>query len=52
MNFPGTLSDANWTWRSDADALTDALAGKIRSLTKLYGRLAQAEETHAVIKEN
>ena len=52
MNFPGTLSDANWTWRADADALTDALAGKIRSLTKLYGRLAQAEETHAVIKEN
>ena len=52
MNFPGTLTDANWTWRVSADALTDALAEKIYRLTKLYGRLAQAEETHAVIKEN
>ena len=29
MNFPGTLTDANWTWRVSADALTDDLAEKI-----------------------
>ena len=52
MNFPGTLTDANWTWRVSADALTDDLAEKIYRLTKLYGRLAQVEETPAVIKEN
>ncbi len=40
MNFPGTLSDANWTWRAK-DGVTDAaLAKKIRGLTALYGRLA------------
>jgi len=39
MNFPGTLSDANWTWRM-ADGLADErLAQRIHELTKLYGRL-------------
>ena len=50
MNFPGTLSDANWTWRADAGFMTDELSDRIRRLTKLYGRLP--EETPAVIKES
>ena len=50
MNFPGTLTDANWTWRAEAGFMTDELSERIRRLTRLYGRLA--EETPAVIKEN
>ena len=43
MNFPGTLSDANWTWRMEEGKCDAALAKKIRNMTKLYGRLgAQA----------
>jgi len=38
MNFPGTLSDANWTWRVGQGVMTRALAKKILKLTKLYGR--------------
>ena len=39
MNRPGSLSCANWTWRANASQLTPALAEKIRSITKRYGRL-------------
>ena len=39
MNFPGTMSDANWTWRLKEGACTDALAEKICKMTRLYGRL-------------
>lgn len=39
MNFPGTMTDCNWTWRVDGARITDALAEKIRSMTALYGRL-------------
>ena len=38
MNFPGTLSDANWTWRADADFMNEDLGKKILNMTKLYGR--------------
>ena len=41
MNFPGTLSDANWTWRAKDGAINDALAAKLLRLTKLYGRLGK-----------
>jgi 4-alpha-glucanotransferase len=40
MNFPGTLSDANWTWRAVDGMINSELAGKIRAMTVLYGRLA------------
>jgi len=40
MNFPGTLSDCNWTWRAKDDIMSDSLAKKIYNMTKLYGRLA------------
>ena len=43
MNFPGTLSDCNWTWRAKNDIMSEALAQKIRALTVLYGRLGNQE---------
>ncbi len=39
MNFPGTRTDRNWTWRASPDFLSDALAEKIKGLTRTYGRL-------------
>ena len=41
MNFPGTLSDANWTWRVEEGKINADLAKKILSMTKLYGRLGK-----------
>ena len=38
MNFPGTLSDSNWTWRVKDGIMTPGLAKKLQNLTKLYGR--------------
>jgi len=42
MNFPGTLSDSNWTWRVKDGIMTDNLAEEIRRMTALYGRLKNA----------
>ncbi|MGM9589502.1 MAG: 4-alpha-glucanotransferase [Faecousia sp.] len=39
MNFPGTLSDSNWTWRVKDDIINEDLAGKIRELTRRYARI-------------
>lgn len=39
MNFPGTLSDSNWTWRAKDGMIEKSLARKIRELTALYARL-------------
>ncbi len=39
MNFPGTQSSANWTWRAGKDCMDPDLAKKLYDLTKLYGRL-------------
>lgn len=39
MNFPGTLSSANWTWRAQPGFDSVALAARIRETTRLYGRL-------------
>ncbi len=38
MNFPGTMTDCNWTWRAKSGTITSVLAEKIRKLTILYGR--------------
>ena len=38
MNHPGVLSSKNWTWRAKEGFATDALAQKIRSAAKRYGR--------------
>ena len=39
MNFPGTLSDSNWTWRAKDGILNKDLAMRIRELTALYARI-------------
>ena len=41
MNFPGTLSDANWTWRAEKKDINLSLAKRIYNMTKLYGRLVE-----------
>ena len=38
MNFPGTLSDSNWTWRVENGIMTPVLAEKLLAITKLYDR--------------
>jgi len=37
MNHPGTMQ-GNWVWRLGGDALTPALAERLRELASLYGR--------------
>ena len=50
MNFPGSLSDSNWTWRGKSDIINLSLAKRLRGLTRLYGRLGkQAETAHAAV---
>jgi len=44
MNFPGTQSDRNWTWRLSSNAMDPALAEKVRGLTRLYGRTGNQTE--------
>ncbi len=39
MNYPGTLSDSNWTWRVKDGIIDQNLARRIRRLTTLYDRL-------------
>lgn len=39
MNFPGTLSPENWTWRAPKDFITESLTKQIYSMTQRYGRL-------------
>ena len=41
MNFPGTQTTANWTWRAGPEALSGRLAKRLHRLTKLYGRLGK-----------
>ncbi len=38
INIPSTLG-INWKWRMKKDACTEELAGRIRKLCKLYGRV-------------
>ena len=39
MNFPGTLTNANWTWRAWDGFTGNGLAQRMYHLTQLYGRL-------------
>ena len=39
MNFPGTLSMANWTWRAAEGFDSDKLAKRIYEMTRLFGRV-------------
>ena len=38
MNFPGTRSSSNWSWRADPDFGTAELAEKIKLMVCTYGR--------------
>ena len=44
MNFPGTRTSDNWTWRAADGFINDALAEKIRRMTGLYGRICEKEQ--------
>ena len=39
MNFPGTMTSANWTWRAHDGFTGNGLAQRLCRLTRLYGRL-------------
>ena len=39
MNFPGTLSGNNWTWRAKPGFITPELTQRIRETTRRYGRM-------------
>jgi len=41
MNFPGTMTNANWTWRAWDGFTGNGLAQRVHYLTKLYGRLGE-----------
>ena len=41
MNFPGTMTDCNWTWRAKSGVFTQELAQRINHLTRLYGRMGK-----------
>ena len=44
MNFPGTLSDANWTWRMKPGAIPKDLAPRLEKLARLYARAPQIKK--------
>jgi len=44
MNFPGTQTSANWTWRAENGFASAALAKRIRAMAALYGRLDEENE--------
>ena len=39
MNFPGTLTSDNWSWRAEPGFDSNTLAKRIFAVTKRYGRL-------------
>lgn len=39
MNFPGTLSSDNWSWRAEPGFITPELTERIYETTRIYGRL-------------
>lgn len=44
MNFPGTMTNCNWTWRMTDGMITKSLTKKIYNITRLYTRLGAQEE--------
>jgi 4-alpha-glucanotransferase len=38
MNLPNS-TEGNWAWRVKPNALNDAIAARLKNLTKLYGRV-------------
>jgi 4-alpha-glucanotransferase len=39
MNFPGTMTSNNWTWRAEKGFITEELTKRIYNTTRRYGRL-------------
>lgn len=39
MNFPGTMTGSNWTWRASSGFTGNGLAQRLYGLTKLYERV-------------
>jgi 4-alpha-glucanotransferase len=39
MNFPGTMTSNNWTWRAEKGFITEELTKRIYDTTRRYGRL-------------
>jgi 4-alpha-glucanotransferase len=39
MNFPGTMTSNNWTWRAEKGFITKELTKRIYDTTRLYARL-------------
>lgn len=44
MNFPGSMSDDNWTWRAKCGFASKQLAERILAMTRLYGRLPDEKQ--------
>ena len=51
MNFPGTMSDSNWTWRAKDGIITKNLAQRIYEMTALYCRLGCQKKQSAAQSE-
>ena len=51
MNFPGTMTTNNWTWRAAEGFASDALAERIAALTERYGRAPLKDEEPAAEAE-
>ena len=51
MNFPGTMTTNNWTWRAWDGFASDALAERIAALTERYGRAPLKDEEPAAEAE-
>jgi 4-alpha-glucanotransferase len=45
MNTPSTVGPQNWTWRLRPGALSDWVAGRLRELNRIYGRLPPVSES-------
>ncbi|HNS51864.1 MAG TPA: 4-alpha-glucanotransferase [Anaerolineae bacterium] len=39
MNTPSTMGPPNWCWRLEPGALDEGIAGRLREMTAVYGRL-------------
>ena len=48
MNCPGTMTDANWTWRAEEGFDSDALADTVRAMTGLFGRLNEVSAENRI----
>jgi 4-alpha-glucanotransferase len=44
MNTPSTVGPQNWTWRLRPGALNDGVAGRLREMNRIYGRLLPDSE--------